>query len=49
MLLYGSEYLCCDLMYNFKCLLLYPWRTWRELVPKVGVDTTSVVKGMKER
>lgn len=22
MLLYGSQYLCCDLMYNFKCLLL---------------------------
>ena len=28
---------------------LYPWRTWRELVPKVGVDTASVVKGMEKR
>ena len=28
---------------------LYPWRTRRESVPKVGVDTASVVKGMEER
>lgn len=49
-LLYGSENLCCDLMCNFKCLLLNPWRTSRELgMSKVGVDTKSVSTDLEER
>lgn len=50
MLLYGSENWCCDPVCHFKCLLLNPWRTQRELdVPQVRADPKSVGKDIVEK